>query len=146
GNAGTVRLAMGESATAGLYQQRVNMSVVAPFKLDDFVPLGKPSCQPNTAHRRLSAAVDHPYPLDRGNETTDHLRHFYLERIWNPKAQTFRGGAADGGDHCVRRVAENGGTPGPHVIDQLAAIHRKNPVQPAEKQIASGGAGQSRLR
>ncbi len=118
---------MGKSTAAGLYQQRINMSVVAPFKLDDFVPLGEPSCQPNTAHRRLGAAIDHPHSFDRRNETTDHLRHFHLERTWNPKTQTFRGGAADGGDHCIRSVPENRRTPCAHVIDKLSAIDRKNP-------------------
>ena len=117
---------MGKSTAAGLDQQRINMSVVAAFKLDDFVPPGEPSCQPDAAHRRLGAAVDHPHSFDRGNEITDHFRHFHLERIWNSKAQSFGGGAADGGDHGIRSMAENRRTPCAHVVDELPAFDRED--------------------
>ena len=103
------------------------MSVVTAFKLDDLVALGEPSGHPDTTHRRLGAAVYHPHPFDRGNEMTDHFGHFHLERIWNPKTETARRRGANGGDHCIRSVPENGWAPRPGVIDQLTAIDRKNP-------------------
>src|SRR4029077_4127974 len=51
-----------------------------------------------------------------------------------PKLRPFEAAPQTAGTTASGAWPRMAGTPGPHVIDQLSAIHRKNPGQPAEKQ------------
>ena len=98
------------------------MPVIAAFKLDDLVPTSKTPREPDAAHGGLGAAVDHAHFFHRGNQIADRLRHIDFQWIRDSEAQAIGSSATDGGNHGVRRVAEDGGPPCSHVVNEFPAF------------------------
>ena len=119
---GAIRLTMRQSAASGLDEQGVDMSVVAAFELDDLIPASESTSKTDAAHGCLGAAVDHSHFFHRGNQIADRLRHLDLQWVRDSEAQAIGSGGADGGNHGVRRMAEDGGAPGPHIVNELPAL------------------------
>ncbi|MDQ1227128.1 hypothetical protein QE443_003289 [Pantoea ananatis] len=67
------------------------MTVVAPFKLDDFIATGKTARQTNRAHGGFGAGVHHAHHFHAGNQFTNQLRHGDFHLGWCPEAQAALG-------------------------------------------------------
>jgi hypothetical protein len=96
--------------------------MIATLKLDDLISTGEAPREPDAAHGSLRAAVDEAHFFNRGHEIANGLSHFYLKGIWNSEAQTVGGSPANGGNHDVRCMAENGWPPRTHVINEFLAF------------------------
>src|SRR3954465_259016 len=113
---------MSKRPAAGFHQKRIRMAVVTTVELDDFVAAGEPARQPKSGHGRFSSAVNHADFLNRWHPLADQLCKLYLQRVRNSKAKAAGGRIGDCLDHHRRRVAENGGSPAPYIINVLVAI------------------------
>ena len=68
------------------------MAMIAPIKLDDLRPIGKPARYADGAHARFSPGVDHAYFLDTRHAVFHHLRHTHFRFTWDTKARAALGG------------------------------------------------------
>ena len=124
GDAGTVRMAVGKRAGAGLDEQRVTVPVVAAGELDDLVALGEAARQADGRHRRLGAAAAHPDLLDRWEEGDDELGHLDLIGIGRAEGRAIFQRGGDGGLDARVIVSVDGRAPGADEVDQLAVVGR----------------------
>ena len=104
------------------------MPVVTSFELDDLVPTGVSPRQTNRRHRRFRTAVDHAHLLDGRNVVADHSRYLDLVAIGNAKTDSLLGSVTDRVDDGRRGMPENGGAPGPYVVDHFISIDIPNPT------------------
>ena len=125
-NARAIRPAMRQGSTACTHQQRVNVTVIAAFELDDLVPAGEAAGEPDARHGRFGAAVHHPHLLDRGHPFADQLGHLDFEWIWNSEADAPHHRFMDRIDHYARCMTQNRRAPGSDVINVLVAIDVPN--------------------
>ena len=65
------RIAKRQQTAACFHQQAVGMTVVAAFKLDDFVTAGKTACQTDGGHRCFRTGADKAQLLDRRHDFGD---------------------------------------------------------------------------
>ena len=98
------------------------MPVIAAFEFDDFIPAREASGEPDAAHGRLCAAVDHAHLLHGGHEIADRSSHFHFEGIGNSEAEAAGGGATDGCNHGVIGMPKDGRPPCPHVVDEFPSF------------------------
>ena len=116
-NRGVFRIVVGDArarrdtqrrrARPGCDQQSVGMAVVAAFKLDDPVPTGMSSRQPNGAHGRFRSRVHQPDLLNRRQRFADFASElgFLFRRRAEAGAAPER--RSDRLDHRRMRMPEN---------------------------------------
>src|SRR5262249_33715190 len=122
-------------AGAGLHQQRVGVSVVAPFKLDDVLAPGKSPSQTDGGHRSFSAGADESYLLDRGKCRDDLLCQLGFTRCARAEACAVAIGLGYSFDYSGMRVPQNQRPPGADIIDVLVVIDIPNPGAQAAHDV-----------
>ena len=115
-------VAEGEQAAASLHQQRVGVTVIAAFELDDGVPTGDATCQAQRAHRRLGARGHQANHLDRWHQFADFLGHHDLAFGRRAEGQAVGGSLLHVGDHVRVCMADDGRAPGADVVDVALVV------------------------
>ena len=118
-----VGLAQGQGAGACLHQQGVGVAVVATLELDDLVAAGVAAGQPDGAHGRLGAGVDHPHLLHGGDDLAHLLGHQHFDLGRGTVAKPFFHRLDDRGLDGRVVVTEQHGAPGTDVIHIGLAVH-----------------------
>src|SRR5690606_30759365 len=115
-------VAKGQQAGTGFDQQTVSVAVVTAFKLDDGVAAGKATGQTNGAHGGFGAGADQTHLLDGrqhfGQGFSQHDFAFGRRAV----GQAVYGGFLYGLDNVRIGVAQNGRSPGTHVVRVLLAV------------------------
>ncbi len=117
GNPGTVRLSMGERSASRLYQQRIDMAVIAAFEFENLLPSRETACQADGRHGGLRAAVDHAHFFNGWHPLGDGTRHFHLKRIGNAEANALARRLHDRFPHHLGRMSQDRRPPGPYIVD-----------------------------
>ena len=122
GDAGAIRVPVGQGAGTSFDEQGIRMTMVAAGKLDDFIAPRETTGEPHGGHRGLGAAAGHADFFNGRNEPRDELGHFDFVGIGRAKggAALKRGG--DGGFNARVVVAVDRGPPGADEVDELAVV------------------------
>ena len=126
GDTGTVGIAEGQGAGTGFDEERIDVSVIASFELDDLVSLGEPPCDANGRHGGFGSGIAHADHVHAVDVLTDQLRHFDLERSGASDAGTILCGWFDRVDDGVRSVSQDRRAPSPDVVDPFGAVDIPN--------------------
>ena len=98
------------------------MAVVGAGELEELLAAGRGAGEPDRAHRRLGAGVDHPHHLDRGEAVADLGGELDLALGRRAEAGPSRGGVGDRRDHVRVGVAEDQRAPGADPVDVAVAV------------------------
>jgi hypothetical protein len=120
------RYAEGLRPAAGLDQEAVGVAVVIALELDETLASGGRARQPERAHRRLGARIDHAYPLQRRHELADPLGHGHLAGTRRAEAQSVGDGPLHRLDDVRMGVAADHRPPGTDVVDITLAVDIEN--------------------
>jgi hypothetical protein len=123
GHTGTGRNAERRRARPCLDEERIRVSVIAPFELDDAAALRCRAGDPQRAHGGLGAGVDEPNAFHRGHQQRHALREACLEMGRRPEARPVRCSRCKRFDETVGRVSVNERAPRHHVIDVRVTVH-----------------------
>ncbi len=104
-------------AGAGFHQQRIDVAVVAAFKLDGEIAAGKSARDTQRAHSGLRAGVHQAHHFDRRHDLRDELGEFYFPSRWRPEARTGFESCAQSFNDRRRAMTEQQRTPRADVID-----------------------------
>src|SRR5262249_6454799 len=96
--------------------------MVATFKLDDVLALGKGPRQPDGGHCRFGPGTDKADFLDGGKGCDDLLRQLGFAWCACAEAGPIAIRSLDGLDHGWMRVAKDQRSPGTDIIDVLVAV------------------------
>lgn len=83
------------------------MVVVAAFKFDDFVAVGKTACQTDGSHRRFRAGADEAQPFDRRHNFGNLFGNGDFAFGGRAERQTAQRSFAHGFDDFGMRVSDN---------------------------------------
>jgi len=122
GHAGGAGHAQGQGAGTGFYQQGVGVAVVAAFKLDDLVAVGKTAGEADGAHGGFGAGVDHAHHVESRYPFTEAIGEACFEFGGGTKSQAPVELLADGIQHRRVAVAEHHRPPGLHVVHIALAV------------------------
>ena len=123
GNARAVRMTEGQRPGTGTHKQGIHVPMIAAVEFDNLVALGKAAGQADDAHAGLGAAAGHAHLFHAGHQVANQFGHGDFERIGHAKAGARFGGGLHGGDDFGMRMAEDGRSPGEHIINEFVAIH-----------------------
>ena len=121
-DAGRTRVAEGERARARLDEQRIGVTVVAAFELDDQVAPGEPARQAQRAHRRFRTGRHQPHEFDRRHERAEHLGHLDFGFGRCAEGERPAGRRLHRFHHERMRVARDHRAPGADVVDVPPAV------------------------
>ena len=121
-DAGAGRRAERQGARPRLHEERVRVTVVAPFELEDAVAAGGCAGHSDGAHRGFGAGADEAHALDRRHQRADTLGKLDLERAGRAEAGAVPGRRGQRFHERARGVAVNQGTPRHHVVDERVAV------------------------
>lgn len=107
-------------------QISVRVSVIAPRKLQDLIPLGIGPHQSQNRETGLGTRVDKSHHLYRGYSVDHHLSQLVLQLTGRAKTGTLVQLGMQSLDDLVVGMPTNGRTPGTHVVDVLVAVHVKH--------------------
>jgi len=110
-------------AGAGLDKQRIHVTVIAAFELNDEVPAGEAARQTNGGHGGLRAGVDQAHHFHGGHSVADGFGELDLGLGGSAEAGSDAERALQGREDFGMAVAQEQGAPGADVIDILVAIH-----------------------
>src|SRR5258708_15448804 len=96
--------------------------MIMPCKLDDLRAFGIGAGQTQSAHGRLSAAVDKTDHLDRGYQFDDQFGKLGFQSGWRAETRAAPGLLTDRLNYDIRRMAEYQRPPTQHIIDELVPI------------------------
>src|SRR4051794_24433015 len=100
------------------------MAVIAAFELHDFVATRKSTRETNRTHRRFCARTHHAYQLDRWHQLAHLPRESSFDFSRRAERQAHCRAFLDSANDFRICMAENHRSPGPYVVDELAAVLR----------------------
>src|SRR5258708_33857775 len=113
---------MSQSAAAGLYQERIDMAMIAAFEFDNPIASGKSARQADAGHGGFGAAVDQSHFLYGRHPIADEPGQLYFLWIRNPKTQSIRGCLLYRFHYHIWRVSQDGWSPSSDKVDIFAPI------------------------
>src|SRR6185503_11897937 len=120
GNAGRARIAERQRAGTGFRQQRVGVTVVTAFELDDQAAPGEAAREPHRGHGRLGARRRQAHHLHGGNQPAQELRQLDFGLRRRTEGERPGGRLLHRLDHRRVGVSRNHGSPRPEVVDIAA--------------------------
>lgn len=100
--------------------------MVAAFKFDDFVALGKTACQTDGSHRRFRAGADEAQPFDRRHNFGNLFGNGDFAFGGRAERQTAQRSFAHGFDDFGMRVSDNRRPPRADIIGVARAVFVPN--------------------
>src|ERR1700733_5944336 len=113
---------MSQSSTTSFDQERIDMAVITSLEFNDQISLGISASQPHTRHSCFRAAIYYSHLLHRWHPAADKFCHLDFERIRNPKAEPVGCRFLHRFHHDLRRMPQNGRSPGSNKVDIFAPI------------------------
>ena len=97
--------------------------MIAALKLDDLVPSGSASCQPQGRHDRFGTGVHHAYHFDVGHHLNHQFGDLHLALGGSAKGKAVLHSFFHRFPDERMVVTQNHGAPGAHVINVPVAVH-----------------------
>jgi hypothetical protein len=123
GDAGSIRQTQSRESGSRLYQERIDVAVIAAFKLDGNFTSSEATRQANRAHTGFGAGVHQPHHFDRWDRINDQLCQFHFASGRRAETGTNLKRLCERIQHWLRAMPEQQRTPRIHIIDVLVSIH-----------------------
>ena len=114
-------------AAASLNEERIDVAVIAAFKLDGEIAASKSTSDAESGHGGFGPGIDQPDHLHRWNGVADFFRQLNFAFSRCAKTGADRESVLNGGEDLRMPMPDEHGAPGANKIDVLVAIDVPKP-------------------